>query len=126
MDFEDILKDLVAVAPGAVAATLMGMDGIPLACFPASDDSSESDGSDIEHLGVEYGKILGEIVKASEVLHLGKIRDVTLNLEDVVVLMRLVTPEYFIALLLEDAAMIGKARFVMKSSIMKARKRIID
>ncbi len=131
MDFEDILKDLVSVAPGAVAATLMGMDGIPLACFPANGDGEDTGGNDIEPIGVEYGKILGEIVKASEVLRLGKLRDVTLNLEDVnledvVVLMRLVTPEYFIALLLENAAMVGKARFVMKSSVMKARKQITE
>jgi len=126
MDFEDILEELVTVAPGAAAATLMGMDGIPLACFPANRDGNDTGGSDIEPLGVEYGKILGEIIKASEVLRLGKLRDVTLNLEDVVVLMRLVTPEYFIALLLDNAAMVGKARFVMKSSIMKARKQITE
>ncbi len=126
MDFEGNLKDLVAAAPGAVAATLMGMDGIPLACFTASGDGSDHAGNEIEPLGVEYGKILGEIVKASEVLRLGELREVTLNLEDVVVLIRLVTPEYFIALLLEDADMVGKARFVMKSAVIKARKQIIE
>ncbi len=121
MDFEDILEELVSGAPDALAATLMGMDGIPLACLSAAGVAG-----DIETLGVEYGKILGEIVKASEVLQLGSLVEVTLNLEDVVVLMRLVTPEYFVALLLKDTAMTGKARFVMKSSIIKARKQITE
>jgi len=121
MDFEDILEELVSGAPDARAATLMGMDGIPLACFSAGG----VDG-DIESIGVEYGKILGEIVKASEVLRLGGLVEVTLDLEDVVVLMRPVTPEYFLALLLKDTAMTGKARFVMRGSVIKAHRQITE
>ena len=121
MDFEDILEELVSGVPDALAATLMGMDGIPLACYHTA-----AGGGDIESLGVEYGKILGEIIEASEVLRLGNLTDVTLNLEDVVVLLRPVTSEYFIALLLSNTAMVGKARFVIKGSIIKARNKIAE
>lgn len=121
MDFEEILKELVLGAPGALAATLMGMDGIPVASYLKQDADC-----DIEALGIEYGKILGEIVKASDVLRLGGLNEVSLNLENVAVLLRLVTPEYFIAFLLRDTAMIGKARFVMKASIVKARRQIAE
>jgi predicted regulator of Ras-like GTPase activity (Roadblock/LC7/MglB family) len=128
MDFEDILKELISNLDGALGATLMGMDGIPLACYlsPKSDSCAQGETCEIESLGVEYGKILGEISKASEVLNLGDLTDVTLNLEGVVVCLRLVTPEYFLALLVLDTTMIGKARFLMKSAAARACKQIIE
>lgn len=121
MDFENILEELVSACDGALGAMLMDMDGIPLASYLTGDEDR-----DIEALGVEYGKILGEIVKASEVLDLGSLTDVTFNLDEVVVCMRLVTPEYFLVLLVLDSAIIGKARFVMKSAAIKARKQITE
>jgi predicted regulator of Ras-like GTPase activity (Roadblock/LC7/MglB family) len=54
MTFKDILKGLVQET-GAVGATLMGMDGIPI-----EQHISEGAASDIEALGVEYGRLVSE------------------------------------------------------------------
>ncbi len=111
MSFDDILKDLVCGVNGSIAATLMGMDGIPVAQY-------KRDGMDcdIEAVGVEYGNLVAEIKRAEEILSLGDAEEVFVKGGQAGILLRLVSTEYYIAFLLEGTAILGRARFMLRKA----------
>jgi predicted regulator of Ras-like GTPase activity (Roadblock/LC7/MglB family) len=121
MAFLELVKGLVDGVKGGYAATIMGTDGISL-----QDYIIEGSGCDIESVGVEYGKIISEINKASEVLDLGGVEEVVITSEGMKVLLRLVTPEYFMAIILSPTGNSGKARYLLKKASIAAKVELED
>ncbi len=106
MPFHGILKELVDGATGGVAATLMGTDGLAVQSYP-----TENYPCDIESIGVECGGAVEELKKASEALRLGAVEEVVIATDTSTLLLRLVVPEYYIAIVLEPGAGAGHARY---------------
>ncbi len=109
MDFKKILKEVVEGVEGGYAATVMGMDGIAV-----QDYIKEGASCDIESLGVEYGKVMAEIRRASELLELGEVEEVVISLERNRVVMRPVGKDYFLALVLMREGNMGKGRYLLR------------
>ena len=120
MTFLDILKEMVDGLDGADAGTVMGMDGISV-----QDYVREGIDCDLETIGVEYGKLIDEIKKASEVLSLGDVEEVIISLKDKRILLRPATPEYFVALVIAGDSNVGKARYRLKRAVVKAREELL-
>lgn len=108
MDFREILKEMVEGVEGGYAATLVGMDGIAVDQYITGGETC-----DVEAVCVEYGKIIDEIRKASEVLRLGEVEDVVIASRGTKILLHLVTDEYFLAFVLKPGGNAGKARFFL-------------
>ena len=119
MAFLDILKELVDNVSGGFAGTIMGVDGISV-----QDYVKEGSSCDLETIGVEYGNIVGEIKKASEVLNLGEVEEVVISSHGVKVLLRLVNKEYFVAFVLTPEGNLGKARYLLKKAANTARREL--
>ena len=111
MEFEQILRSLVDNVSGGYAATIMAMDGIPLQNY-----IKEGENCDLETIGVEYGNIVSEIKKASEVLNLGDVEEVFITSNGMKVILRIATPEYFVALVLGPYGNSGKGRYLIKKA----------
>lgn len=110
MSFIDVLKELVEGIEGAAAATIMGMDGI------AIEQYMKAGGYDVETVGVEYGKVIEEIKNASGLLNLGNVEEVMVATQTSDILLRMVTPEYYIAFVLGHNSNIGKARYLARKA----------
>lgn len=108
MSFLDVLKELVDGVDGALAATIMGMDGI------AVEQYIKAGGCDVETVGVEYGKVIEEIKNASSLLNLGTVEEVMVATASSDLLLRMSTPEYYIAFVLGHNSNIGKARYLVR------------
>ncbi|HBG45449.1 MAG TPA: GTPase [Deltaproteobacteria bacterium] len=108
MSFREILRGLVEGVDGAVAATLMGMDGISV------DQYIKSGGYDVETVGVEYGKVIDEIKKASALLDLGAVEEVMVATASSDLVLRMATQDYYIAFVLVHDSNIGKARYLLR------------
>jgi predicted regulator of Ras-like GTPase activity (Roadblock/LC7/MglB family) len=117
--FHEILKEMVNGVEGGYAGTLVGMDGI-------SVDHYVSEGAtcDVEAVGVEYGRIIDEIKKATEVLNLGEVEDIAIASHGTKILLQLVTREYFLALALSPGGNTGKARYFLKKAARKTGKEL--
>ncbi len=111
MGFLELLKDLVGNVRGGYAATVMAMDGIAVQDYVSGEASC-----DLEALGVEYSSIIQEIMKASNVLNLGEVEEVVITSHGMKVLLRLATPEYFVALVLTPQGNSGKGRYLLKKT----------
>lgn len=117
MSFLEIMQSLVEAVPGALAATIMGMDGLTIQQYCPG-------GYDVETIGVEYGKVIEEIKHASGVLNLGRVEEVCVSTDDTCLVIRMVTQGYYIALVLSSDANTGRARFLLRSAAVKAEKEL--
>lgn len=104
---------------GGYAGALAGMDGISVDHY-----ISEGATCDVEVVSVEYGKIIDEIRKASEVLHLGEVEDVAITSHSTKILLQPVTEEYFLAFALSPDGNTGKARYFLGKAARKMGKEL--
>ncbi|MEA2699689.1 MAG: hypothetical protein QOI66_3960 [Myxococcales bacterium] len=110
--FRENLQKLVNRLDGGVAGVLMGFDGIAV-------DSCVRDGqsghvADIQTIGMEFGHLVGQFRGATERLELGGLREVTIRTDKLVVVMLLLTKEYFLACGILPTGNVGKARYLAK------------
>lgn len=118
MSFLEILKEMVDGVEGGVAATVMGMDGISVQQYAGAREY------DVETVGVEYGKVIDEIKNASALLNLGEVEEVMVATAGKDVLLRMLTPEYYIAFVISHEANAGKARYLLRKAAVRARKEL--
>lgn len=118
MAFADILREMVEGVDGGLAAILMGMDGLPVQQHIAKS------GYDIETVGVEYGKVVDEIRNATTILNLGTLEDVFIRTAGSDVIIKMVSPEYYIAFVIRHGANMGKAGFLAERAVVKAKEEL--
>lgn len=106
--FKAILETVVTSCDGGVGSVLMGFDGIAI-------DQYRIDGSslDLNLIGIEYSNVTKEIRNAAEVLTLGGLDEVTIKAEHYYVIIRALTEEYFVALMLERNGNFGQGRYLL-------------
>lgn len=112
--FREVLQEVVDNTSGAVAALLMGFDGIPVERYIAGDGDME-----IDAIGMEYSVILAQIRKAAESLEAGVAREVAVSAEKLTTVMRLVNDQYFVAVAIRPDGNFGKARFLLRTNAPK-------
>ena len=108
MGFRESLEEVCRVE-GAVAASVMGFDGIPIDTVTPADA-----GVELENLLVEYAGILGQVKQAAEMLHSGQVSEVSIGTDSLTTLLRPINGEYFLALALRPDGNFGKGRYVLR------------
>jgi predicted regulator of Ras-like GTPase activity (Roadblock/LC7/MglB family) len=107
--FQENLKRLVAETEGGVAGLLMGFDGIAVDSYSAPDG-----GVDIQTVGMEFSFILTQVRKAAEILEVGAVQEVAIRSASLTILIRVITPEYFVALAVRPDGNFGKGRYLLR------------
>lgn len=107
--FKNILRDVVENTDGALASILMGFDGITVDSYSGSKASV-----DMEVVGSEYSQVLKQVQQAASMLEMGTAKEVAVQAENMVTVMRLLNDEYFVALAMKPNANIGKGRFLLR------------
>ena len=107
--FKEALERLLAGLPGARSATVMGFDGIAI-------DSVDVDGATGQEqaAAVEVAAITSQLKRAAEGLGAGDVREVTLETDGLVTLLRPLTSEYLLAVTLGHEGFTGQARYRMR------------
>lgn len=105
--FKEILQRIVEQSNG-VGAVLMGYDGIAVEQVLTDNQTVDS------HLiAVEYANVLKELKKAASIMNAGDVEEVSINTGKFFVVLRLLTPEYFVALTLNKGGNLGKAKYLV-------------
>src|ERR1700744_4856564 len=110
--FQAHLKRLLEETDGGVAGLLMGFDGIAVESFSSAD--AEGPAKDVNTLGMEFSFILSQVRKAAEILELGGVHEVTVRCEQLTLLFRVVSKDYFIALAIRSEGNFGKGRYLLR------------
>lgn len=116
MGFKAILKSLAEENIGALGGVIMGYDGIAIEEYLV-----ESAGLDVSTLAIEYASVLKEIKRTVGVLKTGDLEEVSIISGQCIVLVRGVSDEFFIALVLSPDGNFGKARYLLKREAPKLK-----
>lgn len=116
MSFLTVLEELLLGSRGALAAILMGRDGLAIQQALARR-VGEEEGERLGNAGVELGRILEEIRKASDSFLGGAAREVVVGLEHYWLLVRGVDEDTVLVLALAPDGNVGKARFLMRRCV---------
>jgi predicted regulator of Ras-like GTPase activity (Roadblock/LC7/MglB family) len=107
--FRESLQKLVERVDGGVAGILMGFDGISVESYTRPDH-----GTDIQTVGMELAHVIGQVRRAAELLEIGKLSEVTVRADSLVVLVYALNEEYFLAFAIAPNGNFGKARYVLR------------
>ena len=124
MSFEPTLQKMIDGCSGAIGVALMGTDGIAVAELQAQNpDLSVLDG-EVGAAGIEFGRILDEVRKASDALNGGRLEEVVVGLARFTLLFRSVDDELFLVVALAEGGNLGKARFLMRRHLLELREQL--
>jgi len=119
MIFEEIAQKIVEEVFGAVGLAIMGRDGIPLTIY-----LKEGAELDMETLGVEYANLLAQLSQALEKFGSGNLEEISLLTDRFLVVIRNITPDYFICLILSPDGNFGKARYLLRVNLPRLREEL--
>jgi predicted regulator of Ras-like GTPase activity (Roadblock/LC7/MglB family) len=116
MAFREHLQDVCQHVDGAVACSLMGVDGIEV------DTHLEGSGEvDVKSLLVEYSGLFRTAREAAEAHEAGGVAELSIHTDKLLTVARLVSPEYFMVVALTPEGNFGKARYLLRITAPKLR-----
>lgn len=107
--FAEILKKVVDNVDGGLAAVIMGLDGIPVDTYVRKTDTV-----DVTTVGMEFSFILTQIKKAGDSLQVGGLEELIVKAQRLYLICRMVSPQYFVAVVLSPEGNFGKARYLAR------------
>lgn len=107
--FAETLKKVVDNVDGAIAAVVMGLDGIPVESYVRQNDRV-----DVNTIGMEFSFILGQVRKAGENLSVGGLEEFSVKAQRLVLICRMLSPQYFMAVAMAPEGNFGKARYLAR------------
>ena len=114
MSFRETLEQICAQVDGAVAASIMGYDGIAVETHETEGSADGVEGVSVSSAMVEYSNIFGQIRTAAAQLEAGEASEFAIRAEKLVAVGRSVTPEYFLVVALTPDGNQGKARYALR------------
>lgn len=111
MSFRETLEQICGQVEGAVAASIMGYDGIAVETLELE---TEPQGVHLGSAMVEYSNIFGQIRTAAAQLEAGEASEFAIRAEKLVAVGRAVTSEYFLVVALTPDGNQGKARYALR------------
>ena len=124
MSFRSILSEIVEECGGGIGAVLMGSDGIPIEEVVLGNVPSGALQEDFGTAGVEFGRILDEIRKASDSLEAGAVEETVVCLAQMSLVFRPVDDETFLAVVVEPHGNLGKARYLIRRNLLAIRQEL--
>ena len=109
--FDETLKNVVAHTDGAVGALIMGLDGISVARAGRDDSPIE-----IDVIAAEYTTLLRKSTRSTDDAALGPLRELVVAAERFSFLIKPITAEYFLVLVLRAHSGLGRARFELRKA----------
>ena len=109
--FAETLKKMVDNVEGGIAAVVMGLDGIPVETYVKQNDRV-----DVNTVAMEFSFILGQVRKAGDSLQVGSLEELSVKAQRLVLICRMISPQYFVAIVVSADGNFGKARYMARIS----------
>jgi predicted regulator of Ras-like GTPase activity (Roadblock/LC7/MglB family) len=102
--FKRVLEGIRDRVEGALAVSLIGLDGIAI-------DSIESDSVPLDIMGAEFGGFVKSVRLSNTDLDTGDVLQFALVTEKYITFLSAITPEYYVLLVMSPDGNYGRARF---------------
>jgi predicted regulator of Ras-like GTPase activity (Roadblock/LC7/MglB family) len=107
--FAEILKKVVDHVDGGLGAVVMGLDGIPVETY-----TRQPDRVDINTVGMEFSFILTQARRAADSVKIGGFEELTVKADRLVLVLRMLSPQYFLGVAISNDGNFGKCRYLMR------------
>ena len=107
--FAETLRKLVDNVDGGIAAVIMGLDGIPVETYVRQQDRV-----DVNTVAMEFSFILTQVRKAGDSLAVGSLEEMVVKAQRLLLVCRMISPQYFVAIAITPEGNFGKARFLAR------------
>jgi predicted regulator of Ras-like GTPase activity (Roadblock/LC7/MglB family) len=107
--FAETLRKVVDNVDGGIAAVIMGLDGIAVETYIRHNDRV-----DVTTVAMEFSFILGQVRKAGESLQVGGLEELTVKAERLLLVCRMLSGQYFVAIAMAPEGNFGKARYLTR------------
>lgn len=117
MSFRQHLRQVCDGVEGAVACSLMAVDGIEVETHLAAEDAQV----DLRTLLVEYSGLFRTATDATLANEAGDLQELCVSTDKLTAVARLVSPEYFMVVALRPDGNTGKARYLLRITAPRVR-----
>lgn len=107
--FAETLKKVVDNIDGGIAAVIMGLDGISVDTY-----IKLADRVDVNTVAMEFSFILSQVRKAGDSLAVGNLEELSVKAQRLLLVCRMISPQYFIAIAMAPEGNFGKARYLAR------------
>lgn len=108
MSLSESLRWVMGELEESRGAAIIGMDGIVV------EEQKKEGELDLQALGAEFSSLLRSVGKATESVNLGGVTELVTCAEQSLVLLRRVTTDYFLVLVIRSDGNLGKGRFLLR------------
>jgi len=113
--FRESIVKLLDGIDGGVACVLMGFDGITVDTYTRAAAPGASDAvPDIQTISMEFAHLIAQARRTLDSVEAGTLEELTLKTDRLTLVVRLLTPEYFLACAIRPAASLGRTRYLMR------------
>ena len=119
MPFRETLKGIVDAVEGGLGAVFMGYDGIAIAEYFVAES-----GFDLHLMAVGYTSVMKEVKRTVEVLKAGELEELSIATERATIIVRAVTDELFVFLVLARDGNAGRGRFLVRRAVSGLRQEL--
>ena len=116
--FKDMLESIIERTEGSLGALIMGTDGIAVEKVLGSAGMELN----LDVAAAEFTALVRSAQRAGADTGLGGLRELVVSLEGAIMLMRLLTKDYFVVLALSSDGNIGRGRFELRKAELKLAK----
>lgn len=116
--FKELLETIIERTEGSLGALIMGTDGI--AVEKVLGEAGKEANLDIA--AAEFTSLVRGAQRAGNDLGLGNLRELVISLDDSIILMRLLSRDYFVVLALNPEGNLGRGRFELRKAELQLAK----
>jgi predicted regulator of Ras-like GTPase activity (Roadblock/LC7/MglB family) len=110
--FKTLLESIIQRTEGSLGALIMGLDGI--AVEKAFAEAGKEANLDVA--AAEFTSLVRGAQRAGQDLGLGNVRELSISLDGAIILMRLLSRDYFVVLALRPDGNFGRGRFELRKA----------
>src|SRR5262245_4318646 len=113
MMFGDILKQILDKVEGAIGALIMGLDGIAIEQQIIDPEHYDSR---LSMIAAAYATLLRNSMRTSNDVGVGQLQEMSIISGNMILVIKLINPEYFLLIALDSEGNIGRARFELRKA----------
>ena len=116
--FKEMLESIIERTEGSLGALIMGTDGIAVEKVLGQAGQE----ANLDVAAAEFTTLVRSAQRAGGDTGLGGLRELVVSLEGAIMLMRLLTKDYFVVLALNPEGNLGRGRFELRKAELKLAK----
>lgn len=116
--FKEMLESIIERTEGSLGVLIMGTDGIAVEKVLAKAGND----ANLDVAAAEFTSLVRSAQRAGSDTGLGDLRELVIALEKAVVIMRLLTRDYFVVLAINPEGNLGRGRFELRKAELQLAK----